>query len=236
MGVERTLKQSCCGKDTLAMLIACFDFTVEMLYTFSKNKQYTGRSIWALAMTVLCLLKKAISLVPKLSPTIVVIDKSCAIIQYASGQTEASFHQYIDIGMYEMSKSEENRGENAELMQTSACASLAGSLTDVDNGSDFNKEKDNEVIKLADNGLEGWNPFNGVTAPAGYAYCGKLAFICLEPASKFIAKFLRQVVATPKIRRRGRIMHTAVFAKYRRKRQLWSVQFAARGECPYRQK
>jgi hypothetical protein len=42
LGVEQTLKQSCCGKDTLAMLVAGVDFTVEMLYTFSKNKQYTG--------------------------------------------------------------------------------------------------------------------------------------------------------------------------------------------------
>jgi hypothetical protein len=136
-------------------------------------------------MTLLCLLKTAISLVPKLSPTIVVIDKSCAIIQYASGQTDASFHHYIDNGMYEMSKSEENRGENAELMQTSVCASLAGSLADIDNDSDFNEGENNEVIELADNCLEDWNPFNGVTAPAGYAYCGKLAFICLGLASKF---------------------------------------------------
>jgi hypothetical protein len=42
LGVERTLKQSCCGKDTSQMLVASVDFTVEMLYTFSKNKQYTG--------------------------------------------------------------------------------------------------------------------------------------------------------------------------------------------------
>ncbi len=154
MGVEQTLKQSCCGKDTLATLVASVDFTVEMLYTSSKNKQYTGQLIWALAMTVLCLLKKAISLVPKLSPTIVVIDKSCAIIQYASGWTEASFHQYIDNGMYEMLKSEENCGENAELMQTSACASLARCLANIEDGSDFNKGENNEVIKIADNGLE----------------------------------------------------------------------------------
>jgi hypothetical protein len=143
-------------------------------------------------MTVLCLLKKVISLVPKWSPTIVVIDKSCAIIQYASGWTEALFHRYIDNGMYEMSKSEENRGENAELMQTYACASLAGSLTkNVNNSSDFNEGENNEVIKLADNGLEDWNQFNGVTAPAGYAYCGKLAFICLGPASKFYCKIFK---------------------------------------------
>jgi hypothetical protein len=56
--------------------------------------------------------------------------------------------------MYEMSKSEENHGENAELMQTSACASLAGSLANADNGSDFNEGANNEVIELADNCLE----------------------------------------------------------------------------------
>ncbi len=67
--------------------------------------------------------EKPISLAPKLSSRNVVIDKSCVIIQYASGRTEASFHQYIDNGMYEMSKSEENLGENKKLMQTSACVS-----------------------------------------------------------------------------------------------------------------
>jgi hypothetical protein len=134
-------------------------------------------------MPVLCSLKKAISLVPKLSPTNVVIDKSSAFIQYASGWTEASFHQYIDNGMYEMSKSEDHHGENADLMQTSACASLVWTLANVDDGSDFNKRANNEVMELADNCLEDWNLFNGVNAPVGYAYCGKLAFICLGPVS-----------------------------------------------------
>jgi hypothetical protein len=45
LGVEQTLKQSCCGKDASAMLVASVYFTVKMLYTFSKNKQYMGRSI-----------------------------------------------------------------------------------------------------------------------------------------------------------------------------------------------
>jgi hypothetical protein len=39
LGVEQTLKQSCCVKDISAILVAGVDFTVEMLYTFSKNKQ-----------------------------------------------------------------------------------------------------------------------------------------------------------------------------------------------------
>jgi hypothetical protein len=42
LGVKQKLKQSCCGEDTSAMLVAGVDFTVEMLYTFSKNKQYRG--------------------------------------------------------------------------------------------------------------------------------------------------------------------------------------------------
>ncbi len=121
-------------------------------------------------------------------------------------------------------------------MQTSACASLAGSLADVDNGSDFNKGENNEVIKLADICLEDWNPFNGVTAPAGYAYCGKLAFICLGPASKFYCEILKTGDGNAKNKEEREKMHAAVFAKCRRKWQLWSIQFAARGECLYRQK
>ncbi len=172
-------------------------------------------------MTVLCSLKKAISLVPKLSPTIVVIDKSCAIIQYyASGCTEALFHQYIDNGMYEMLKSVDHHRENAELMQTSACASLAGTLALVDDGSDFNKRANNEVIKLADNCLEDWNPFNGVTALVGYAYCGKLAFICLGPACKFYCKTLKAGGGNAKNKVERKKMHAAVLAKCRRKWQL----------------
>jgi hypothetical protein len=42
LGVEQTLKQSCCGKETSTMLVAGVDFTVEMRYNFSKKKQYTG--------------------------------------------------------------------------------------------------------------------------------------------------------------------------------------------------
>jgi hypothetical protein len=121
-------------------------------------------------------------------------------------------------------------------MQSSACASLAGRLADVEDGSDINKGGNNEVIELADNCLEDWNPFNGVTTPAGYAYCGKLVFICLGPASKFYCKILKTGGGNAKNKEKREKMHTAVFVKCRRKWQLWRVQFAGRGECPYRQK
>jgi hypothetical protein len=67
-----------------------------------------------------------------------------------------------------MTKSEKNHGENVELMQTSACASLAESLADIGDGYDFNKGENNEVIELADICLEDLNPFNGVTTPKFY--------------------------------------------------------------------
>jgi hypothetical protein len=108
--------------------------------------------------------------------------------------------------MYAMLKSEVNCGENnAELIQasacaslsgtlaeqTSTCASLAGTLADVDDGSDFRDIANNEVIEINDDCLEDWNPFNGVTAADGYAYCGKLAFICLGQVSMFYCKILK---------------------------------------------
>ena len=48
------------------------------------------------------IIKKALSIVPKLSPRIVMIDKNCAVIGYASGQNEHSFMQLVDNGMFTM--------------------------------------------------------------------------------------------------------------------------------------
>jgi hypothetical protein len=108
-------------------------------------------------------------------------------------------------------------------------------LADVDDGSDFNEGENNEVIKLADICFEDWNPFNGVTAPASYAHCGRLAFICLGPAKKFYYQILKTGGGNAKNKEERKKMHAAVFTKCRGKWQLWSVQLAAREECPYRQ-
>jgi len=59
-----------------------------------------------MAVSVLASLKKALSLVTQLSPTIVMIDTTCRVVGYASKKTEQLFLQAIDKGMYEIDKSE----------------------------------------------------------------------------------------------------------------------------------
>jgi hypothetical protein len=105
-GNERVLKSSCCGQDTTSNYVAGRDFTTEMLQTFSNGKPFQGRAIWKMADSVLALLKKALSLVTQLSPTIVMIDTTCREVGYASGKNEQSFLQAIDKGIYEMDKNE----------------------------------------------------------------------------------------------------------------------------------
>jgi hypothetical protein len=55
-----------------------------------------------MGLTVLRSIKKAQSIVPKLSPRILRIDKNCAVIGYASGKNKHSFMQLVDNGMYAM--------------------------------------------------------------------------------------------------------------------------------------
>jgi hypothetical protein len=73
-GNIQCLKSSCCGEDTSSYYVAGRDFTAKSLETFSNGKPFQGRAIWKMADTVLASLKKALSLVPLLSPKIVNID------------------------------------------------------------------------------------------------------------------------------------------------------------------
>ena len=52
-----------------------------------------------MGLTVLRSIKKALSIVPKLSPRIVMIGKNCAVIGYASGKNKHSFMQLVDNGI-----------------------------------------------------------------------------------------------------------------------------------------
>ena len=98
-GPERALKLSCCGKNTSARYIAGVHFTAKDLYSFGTGKQFTGRSLWELGLSVLKSLKKAISLVQKFETRIVIIDKSYSVLGYASGRNEDQFLGYINDGM-----------------------------------------------------------------------------------------------------------------------------------------
>ena len=52
----------------------------------------------------MCSIKKDLSIVPKLSPRIIMIDKNCAVIGYASGKNEHLFMQLVDNGMFVITK------------------------------------------------------------------------------------------------------------------------------------
>jgi hypothetical protein len=70
--VELVLEPSCCGKDTALSYVFGTNFSVADIATFgSNNKLMQGRAIWDMVLNVLWLMKKALSLVPKLSPRIV---------------------------------------------------------------------------------------------------------------------------------------------------------------------
>ena len=102
LNVELVLKTSCCGKDTLSSYVAGVHFTEEDIRSFGLNKKVNGCALWAMGLTVLQSIKKALSIVPKLSPRIVMVNKSCAVIGYASGQNKLSLMQLIDNGMFNM--------------------------------------------------------------------------------------------------------------------------------------
>ena len=56
-----------------------------------------------MGLNVMRSVKKAISIVPKLVPSICIIDKNLAVIEYASGKTESSLMQFVDNGMFALS-------------------------------------------------------------------------------------------------------------------------------------
>ncbi len=53
-----------------------------------------------MGLRVMCSIKKALSMVPELSPSIAIIDKNCAVLSYASGKNKSSFMKLINNGMY----------------------------------------------------------------------------------------------------------------------------------------
>ena len=75
-----------------------------MIYTHVTGEGVIGGFNWMMADLVLSLMKKALSLVPKLPPKIVNIDSSLNVVRYASGRNEASFFQLINNGVSEMEK------------------------------------------------------------------------------------------------------------------------------------
>ncbi len=184
-GMELTLKLLCCGVDMKANYVAGVHFTASHIYTYATGKLFSGRSIWMMADLVLSLIKKALLLVPKLSPKIVNIDSGLKVIGYTSGKIEALFLQAIDNGMYEMERREGHglNPDNDSLM-----------IRNLDEDEDESKkEVANEVVVVEETPLldTTCNPYTGVTAPLGYIYTGKLAFICFGLSSNYFSPTLK---------------------------------------------
>jgi hypothetical protein len=87
-GNTKVLKASYCGADTTSIYVAGRDFTAESLLSFGNGKNFQGCAIWKMADSVMTSLKKALSLVPQLSPKLVMIDTMCRVVGYASGKTK----------------------------------------------------------------------------------------------------------------------------------------------------
>jgi hypothetical protein len=102
--IKLVLKCSCCGNDTSSNYVAGQDITVQLLQTFVNGKNFQGCAIWKMADSVMMSMKKALSLVPILSPTIVRFNLTCRMVSYASGKNESTFMQLIDHSMYAMEK------------------------------------------------------------------------------------------------------------------------------------
>ena len=190
--VERALKASCCGADTASHYVAGIHFTAEMIYTFADNKVFIGRSLWASGEEVMNSVKKAISLMPKLSPQICSIDKNFAVVKFSSGKTEDNLFQMVDNGMYDM----EVKEGGSRVVETYANASKGYEAHDnTQDDEERSGRKDSiELEDLADKEegiVSDWDPFKGVVAPFGYSYDGKLAFLCVGPTTQHFSKVLR---------------------------------------------
>ena len=191
--VELVLKQSCCGKETSSSYVAGVHFTEDDIRTFGHNKKVNGRALWAMGLTVLRSIKKALSIVPKLSPRIVMIDKNCAVIGYASRKNEQSFMQLVDNGMYAMTIGDDEQivdvsdGSDDDNERIGAVA-VGGDMLAKDDDCDVVADEPTISIEL----LDSWDPFQrgGYAAPEGYTYIGKISFICFGPTSKFFASTL----------------------------------------------
>ena len=141
-----------------------------------------------MGLSVLRSIKKALAIVPKLSPRIVSIDKSCAVIGYASGHNEQSFMQLIDNGMFNMDEAIvvdgcEGSDDDNEVLGSVSKMGMPISREDID--GDVPAEENSIKTTECDPFLRG-----SVMAPEGFTYLGKLSFLCFGPTSKFFAATL----------------------------------------------
>ncbi len=116
------------------------------------------------------------------------IDKSCTVFGYASGQNEQSFMQLIDNGMFNMDETiivDGLEGSEDDDKVLGSVSKMGMPITREDTVGDIQVE-DNQIV------TKEWDPFlrGTVMAPEGFTYLGKLSFICFGLTSKFFAATL----------------------------------------------
>ena len=120
-----------------------------------------------MGLSVLRSIKKALAIVPKLSPRIVLIDKSCAVIGYASGQNKQSFMQLIDNGMFNMDETiivDGLEGSEDDDKVLGSVSKMGMPITREDTVGDIQVE-DNQIV------TKEWDPFlRGTVIPLFWAY------------------------------------------------------------------
>ena len=172
-----------------------------------------GRQLWLMGTNVMRSVKKAISIVPKLVPSICSIDKNMAVISYASGKSESSLMQFVDNGMFALSMNHpidvDSDNNDDEVLGATSAEGMPlmreektlspGSPWQGEAGENIDKEKEHPVdIDVEEDCMDvddeervdsdhEIDAFGHVIAPEGYCYVGKLVFICFGPTSKYFA-------------------------------------------------
>ena len=167
------------------------------------HKKISGLSLWRAGLDVSHSIKKAMAIVPKLDVKVVNLGKNLQVLGYASGKIFRSFIQFIDNGMYSLSLKE---GKGAANLDSDDDNEVLGQVVCAD---EVEKKLDDDVQEVTtEQSLDSWNPFDSADAPEGYIFFGKLAFLCLGPASDFFSKTLsskgRQVTSIEDKKSMGR--------------------------------
>ena len=170
-----------------------------------------------MGLTVMRSIKKAISIVPKLVPSLCSINKNCAVISYASGKNKSSLMQFVDNGVFALSLNEygditmiheiDLDKDGNEVLGATPTEGMP--LTRDNVLIQHMREKtaeglplrpgsprqcevgevEDEDVKINDDEVEGKkrDAFGGLIAPKGYVYTGTLVFICFGPTLKHFA-------------------------------------------------
>ena len=183
--MERVLKPMFRGRQATSAFVAGVDITVEMLLLYSSGKAYTGKTIWKMATKVQRSVKKAMLLIRKID--FVTVDRSGAIVQYASGRTPQQFFQEIDNGMFTMLVPERKNPPEKDVA-TKSCPVTEISIVQEDEDDSAGERAAPIEPATIDDELWGalvetWEPGNSA-APDGFVWFGKFSFYCFGPAAE----------------------------------------------------